>query len=131
MCDCILAANLNARFNSHHRSSSSADANHDASADESDTGADRYDDINADVDTVADEFDQRNAYAALAVDDYGDLMQPRYFQSSVHAMCVLGQNCSTKKFAIRQLAKFFLLKGRFSKEKTRSSVQEYKESVQS
>ena len=99
MCDCILAANLNARFNSHHWSSSSADAdaNPDASADESDTGADRYDDINADVDTVADEFDQGNAYAALAVDDYGDLKQPRYFQSSVHAMCVLGQNCSTKK----------------------------------
>ena len=110
MCDCILAANLNARFNSHHWSSSSADAdaNHDAFADESDTGADRYDDINADVDTVADEFDQGNAYAALAVDDYGDLKQPQYFQSSVHAMCVLGQNCSTKKFAIRQLAKFFI-----------------------
>ena len=110
MCDCILAANLNARFNSHHWSSSSADAdaNHDAFADESDTGADRYDDINADVDTVADEFDQSNAYVAVAVDDYGDLKQPQYFQSSVHAMCVLGQNCSTKKFAIRQLAKFFI-----------------------
>ena len=122
MCDCILAANLNARFNSHHWSSSSADAdaNHDASADESDTGAgagaDRYDDINADVDTVADEFDQGNAYAALAVDDYGDLKQPQYFQSSVHAMCVLGQNCSTKKFAIRQLAKFFIERKVFQRE---------------